>query len=106
MAKIYIKPRGGFGKQILHREVKGIEWSWELIPFLSDIDHRKYAVSVPDFDDYCDEWCPYCDKEVSIPSFGISFCPNCGEAILPCSMCNTDYNNCCECPYDKTNGER
>lgn len=101
MINIYIKPRGGFGKEKLHRKVCGIEWSYDLIPYLADIDHKKYSIIVPDFDEYCTEWCPCCDTEVSIPSFGVSFCPNCGELIIPCSMCNPDYHDCRECPYEK-----
>lgn len=101
MINIYIKPRGGFGETKLHRKVEGIEWSYELIPYLIDIDHEKYSVRVPDFSEYCTEWCPCCDTEVVIPSFGVSFCPNCGERILPCSMCDTDYIDCNRCPYEK-----
>ena len=100
MTKIYIKPRGGFGKAKLHKTVEA-EWSYEVIPHLADIDHKKYSVIVPDFDGYCDEWCPCCDTEVVIPSFGVSFCPNCGELILPCSMCDASYNDCGDCPYKK-----
>ena len=42
------------------------------------------------------EWCPHCQKEVEISANGISKCPECGENILPCSMCVS----CLEvCPY-------
>lgn len=105
--KIMIKERGGFGKEKLHRKIPnsfGVEWSWEIIPYLKDIDHKKNAVRVVDDGgkdvwDYTTEWCPCCDTEVDIAPFGISFCSNCGEPITPCSMCNTDYIDCGDCPY-------
>ena len=108
MTSIYIKPRCGFvkGEEKLHKTVN-VEWSYEVIPHLADIDHKRYRVEVVaddgdyDFQPYCDEWCACCDSEVVIPSFGVSFCPNCGELILPCSMCDADYNDCRNCPYEK-----
>lgn len=106
MINIYIKPRSGFGEMKLYKTID-CEWSYEVIPHLADIDHEKYIVKVLaddgyyNFDEYCDEYCPCCDTEVVIPSFGVSFCPNCGELILPCSMCDTDYNDCGNCPYEK-----
>ena len=43
------------------------------------------------------EWCPHCEAEVRIPAYRKSTCPECGEAIMPCSMCET----CGEvCPYE------
>lgn len=108
MIRIYKKPRCGFGNMELHRVLDGVEWSYEIIPYLADIDHKKYCVRVfdesgkPEFDEYCDEWCSECDTEVVIPSFGVSFCPNCGKPIFPCSMCDTDYISCGRCPYDGT----
>ena len=100
MASIYIKPRGKARGATLYKYVDA-EWSHEIIPHLADIDHRKYVVRVSDFDEYCDEYCPCCDTEVVIPSFGVSFCPNCGELIIPCSMCSPDYHDCSKCPYEK-----
>lgn len=108
MIRIWIKPRGGFGESKLHKEIENVEWSYEVVPHMADIDHKRYSVKVTDeknewvFDDYCDEYCPCCDSEVVIPSFGRSFCPNCGEPILPCSMCHNGTNyivECENCPY-------
>lgn len=107
MIRIWIKERGGFGAEKLHRiipEAFNVEQSFEVIPFLADIDHKRFTVRVDDegFEwDYTTEWCPCCDTEVNIEPFGISFCPNCGEPILPCSMCDTDYIDCRDCPYEK-----
>lgn len=34
------------------------------------------------------EWCPYCEEEVELKAiFEPQICPNCGEQILPCCMC-------------------
>lgn len=107
MIKIYKKPRCGFGEAKLHKEIEDVEWTYELIPHLADIDHEQYSVEVLgedgnyEWDEYCVEWCSCCDTEVVIRSFGVSFCPNCGERILPCTMCDTDYIDCRHCPYDK-----
>lgn len=109
MAKIWIKPRNGLGDARLFKEVDDgfYTWSYELVPWLKGVDHKNYSIEItskdgePIFDSYCDEWCPCCNTEVVIPSFGVSFCPNCGERILPCSMCDTDYNDCRKCPYEK-----
>ena len=111
MIRIWVKERGGFGEEKLHRKIPeafGVEWSWEVIPFLVDIDHKRYTVRVtndnPDEEqwDYTWEMCPCCETEVAIKPFGISFCPECGEPILPCSMCNMDYHDCGICPYYAT----
>ena len=43
------------------------------------------------------EMCPHCGAEVEILKKGISACPICGGAVLPCSECeDCDYN---KCPY-------
>lgn len=34
------------------------------------------------------EWCPHCESEVRIDADKPSKCPNCGEMILPCSICD------------------
>jgi len=47
------------------------------------------------------EWCPNCDQEVEIPAYGISKCPECGNSILPCSMCEPNHMDCTNCPYKK-----
>jgi hypothetical protein len=44
------------------------------------------------------EWCSHCEQEVEIPPIGRSNCPNCGESILPCSMCEECVENC---PYEE-----
>ena len=33
------------------------------------------------------ELCPKCEAEVFILKDQVSNCPNCGERIIPCSMC-------------------
>lgn len=44
------------------------------------------------------ELCPHCNSEVEILNKGISECPVCHMAVLPCSMCDDcDYNHC---PYE------
>lgn len=106
--KIMIKERGGFGKEKLHRKFYGREGiePYEVFPYFKDIDHKKYTVKVVYDDkggewdnveawDYTTEWCSCCGEEVDIKPFGISFCSNCGEQILPCSMCD----ECGDCPY-------
>lgn len=47
-----------------------------------------------------DEWCSCCGEDQYIPSWRAGKCPNCGEPISPCSMCD-DHPNCClsGCPY-------
>lgn len=48
------------------------------------------------------ELCPHCSYEVPLKkSFRIQHCPNCGEKILPCSLCDMDKENCSECPLKK-----
>jgi len=38
---------------------------------------------------FCDELCPYCEKEVfNIPSDRISLCPHCGAQLFPCAACD------------------
>jgi len=38
---------------------------------------------------YCDEWCPYCGKEVfNIPGDRVSLCPYCGAHLFPCAICS------------------
>lgn len=40
------------------------------------------------------EWCSHCCQEVEINSIGVQVCPNCGEMILPCCMCEDCYGKC------------
>lgn len=50
--------------------------------------------------DYCDELCPECNSQVTIPIDRPSRCPNCGKTILPCGMCNMDKIVCSQdCPF-------
>ena len=51
-------------------------------------------------DDGITEWCSNCCDEVSLVSkFEAQTCPNCGERILPCSMCFMD--SCDDCPLSE-----
>lgn len=44
-----------------------------------------------------EEWCPKCDSESIITmNFRVQTCSECGEDILPCSLCEDE--NCLECP--------
>ena len=48
------------------------------------------------------EWCPYCGDEVEIEDrMDLQECPNCGNKILPCSLCDHDKCDCGECPFKK-----
>ena len=46
-----------------------------------------------------DELCPFCEKEVKLEKrqFFLQKCPNCGNLIRACSLCNLDIVNCSEC---------
>lgn len=47
------------------------------------------------------EWCPHCETEVKLDSlFEKQTCPNCGETILPCALCDCDTVKCNECPLE------
>ena len=43
-----------------------------------------------DAQEYTSEYCSNCDSEQIIPADKASLCPECGEIIIPCSMC---YNH-------------
>lgn len=44
------------------------------------------------------EWCSNCCQEVTIDAeFKEQVCPNCGEIILPCSLCDMDTVECSKC---------
>ena len=48
------------------------------------------------------EWCPHCETEVKLDAkLKKQTCPNCGETILPCALCDYDVVKCAECPIDK-----
>lgn len=43
------------------------------------------------------ERCPICNEEVNLkPTFEVQICPNCGNPILPCSICKE--KDCRKCP--------
>lgn len=46
------------------------------------------------------EYCSYCENEVILDNeFKVQVCPDCGHAIVPCSICPLD--SCCtNCPLD------
>lgn len=53
--------------------------------------------------DFTIEYCPNCDSEQVIYANGITSCPECGEPLAPCSMCEScDYATC---PYGCTGGK-
>lgn len=48
------------------------------------------------------EWCSHCEDEVELKAeFKVQICPNCGRPILPCAMCDMDFNPCFKCPLEK-----
>lgn len=78
----------------------------ELVRMAKNEDVNEFLCSViPDGEDEnCIVWelCPHCSYEVPLKkSFRIQHCPNCGERILPCSLCDMDKENCSECPLKK-----
>lgn len=40
------------------------------------------------------ELCGTCGEEVTIKSVGVQICPNCGDVILPCCMCESCTTGC------------
>lgn len=48
------------------------------------------------------EWCPHCEIEVKLDAIlKKQICPNCGEMILPCALCDCDVVKCTECTMGK-----
>ena len=48
------------------------------------------------------EYCPLCETEVELEfEFKVQICPNCGKPILPCSICDMDFNPCFKCPLQE-----
>ena len=45
------------------------------------------------------EFCPYCEKDVLIPTVG-GYCDTCGVWLKPCSLCNMDEVNCNKCKWE------
>lgn len=41
-----------------------------------------------------EEYCDNCENEVHVRAYGISRCPDCGERIIPCSMCAKCQDPC------------
>lgn len=50
---------------------------------------------------YTWECCSCCEAEVVIPTYKMSFCPNCGKEIAPCSTCPRTGEGCGNCYFDK-----
>ena len=48
-----------------------------------------------------DEWCANCETEVQLKAtlYEKQHCPNCGNPIKPCALCDWDNINCNECPW-------
>lgn len=47
------------------------------------------------------EYCPYCEGEVKLDNeFKVQTCPDCGHAIVPCSICPLESCCCSNCPLD------
>ena len=50
------------------------------------------------------ELCSCCNTEVKLyAAFESQNCPNCGERILPCALCDCDVVDCTKCPLEKEN---
>ena len=48
------------------------------------------------------EWCPFCEEEVEIKAqMRVQKCPNCGENIIPCCLCDMDKADCANCKLSK-----
>lgn len=43
------------------------------------------------------EFCPCCDSDIPVNKFKKFKCPECGEILLPCSLC--DIEGCYNCPF-------
>ena len=61
--------------------------------------YEEYLDWLRDFHGSCFEWCPKCEQEVELinPTYKTpQECPNCGEWILPCCLCDDDDYGCCD----------
>lgn len=52
------------------------------------------------------EWCPYCEEEQEIKVINRDYyqvfkCPNCGAALILCSICDHDSVVCTKCELSK-----
>ena len=67
---------------------------WRLYVF------RRIVIS----DETIFEYCPYCNDEVELSSeLKVQVCPNCGMAIVPCSICPLAHMGKCSsnCPLEE-----
>ena len=51
------------------------------------------------------EYCPHCEMEVELQQQGDEMagkCPNCGNTLLFCSLCDCDKVKCSECPHKQS----
>lgn len=67
---------------------------------LMEVEVEDTSDEDEDEDEDIYEYCPYCANEVKLNNeFKVQVCPNCGHAIVPCSICPLD--ECCSnCPLD------
>lgn len=51
----------------------------------------------------CIEYCSVCDEDVEIDcQFDtLQHCPNCGNSIIPCNLCDLDTCNCGKCNTER-----
>lgn len=48
------------------------------------------------------EWCLYCEHEVELSTeMKVQECPNCGNYIAPCGMCDLNTRECSKCELSK-----
>lgn len=48
-----------------------------------------------DYESICDEYCPECEcDQVLVDYFAPQFCPNCGDIMLPCNLCEQCVAKC------------
>lgn len=67
-----------------------------------DKDSLEY-VNVPNYSKEITEYCPHCENEVELQCiFANQVCPNCGELITPCGLCDHNVCDCENCPLQKT----
>ena len=72
---------------------------------LTPVDINKYKTTKPGFMFYqiqdertTTEWCSHCQGEVDIKNIPEKqVCPECGEDIYPCSLCDHNKVKCINC---------
>lgn len=63
------------------------------------LDALRGAKAWSNYENSITEWCPHCEEEVTlVGEFRVQKCPNCGEDILPCSICSGYNSGCFSCP--------